>query len=185
MKLLFKIAVLFIYVLGVIYLVPPSPATPELIPSTRSTEEGDTIQNPDQKGFYTNLNRKEAISQMQSKYQLTIFGWKIPSYRLNYRPEEAFGMVRDQLKSSYLEEIVYPFKNSLFVNGWEPENAPVFANTPKDKIPKLFFEDVAYFSKVTIKPNNSPLWARLLVWTLIFPATYLSFYSIKKSIQNA
>jgi hypothetical protein len=174
-----------IYALGLVYLFPAAPATPDLIPSTRSTEEGDTIQNPDQKGFYTYLARKDAIAQMQSKYSLIIFGQKIPSMRLNYRPEEAFGMVRDQLKSSYLEEIVYPLRDSLFVNGWEPENAPMYANTPKDKIPGLFFEDVAYFSKVTIKPNHSSRSARLIIWTLIFPASYLAFYSLKKSIQDA
>lgn len=174
-----------IYVLGLIYLIPAAPATPDLLPSTRSTEEGDTIQNPDQKGFYTYLTRKEAILQMQSKYALSIFGQKIPSYRLNYRPEEAFGMVRDQLKSSYLEEIVYPMRDSLFVNGWEPENAPMYSNTPKDMIPGLYFENVAYFSKVTIKPNHSSLFSRIFIWTIIFPATYLVFLSLKKSLKNA
>jgi len=173
-----------VYILGLIYLFPAAPVTPDLLPSTRSTEEGDTIQHPDQKGFYTNLTRKESVSQMQSKYALTIFGQKIPSYRLNYRPEEAFGMVRDQLKSSFLEEIVYPMRDSLFVNGWEPQNAPMYANTSKDKIPGLFFDNVAYFSKVTIKPNHSSLVARFIIWTLIFPATYLVYFSLKKSIQN-
>jgi len=180
-----KIAFIFIvYILGLIYLAPQAPNTPDLVPSTRSTEEGDTIQNPDQKGFYTNLTRQEAIAQMQSKYSLRLFGKTIPSFRLNYRPEEAFEMVRDQLKSSYLEEIVYPLRDSLFVNGWEPENAPLYANTPKDKIPALFFDNVVYFSKVTIKPNHSTLFSRFFVWTLIFPASYLVYLSLKKSLKN-
>jgi len=185
MKLVLKIIVLFIYILGVIYLLPATPATPDLIPSTRSTEEGDTWQHPDQKGFYTNIVRKDAIEQLQSKFVFSVFGYKVPSFRLNYRPEEAFEMVRDQLQSSYLEEIVYPLRDSLFVNGWEPLNAPVYANLQREDVPKLFFEKTPYFGKVTIRPVTSTLWARLLIWTLIFPATYLVILSLKKSIQNA
>ena len=179
------IIVAIVYSLGVVYLFPPAPQTPDLVPSTRSSEEGDTIQNPDQKGFYTQVAREEALSQLQLKYSFTIFGVRIPSYRLNYRPEEAFGMVRDQLKSSYLEEIVYPMRNSLFVNGYEPLNAPIYANLQREDVPKLFFENTPYFAKVTVKPVNSSLLARLFVWTLIFPATYLVFFSLKKSIKNA
>lgn len=185
MKQLSIIVILFIYITGIIYLIPATPATPYLIPSTRSTEEGDTWQHPDQKGFYSNLTRKEAIAQMQSKFTFSIFGWKVPSFRLNYRPEEAFEMVRDQLQSSYLEEIVYPFRDSLFVNGWEPLNAPVYANLQRDDVPKLFFENIAYYGKVTLKPVNSSLWARLLIWTLIFPSAYFVGLSIKKSFKNA
>ena len=185
MKITKIILVAAVFLLGIVYLWPSAPATPDLTPATRSAEPGDTWQHPDQKGFYSNLSRSEVISQMQSKYSLTIFGLKIPSFRLNYRPEDAFALVRDQTKSNYLEEIVYPMRDSLFVNGWEPANAPVYANTPKDMIPKLFYENVAYLNKITLKPNHSSLAFRIIVWTLIFPATYLVYLSLKKSLQNA
>ncbi len=184
MKLL-KPVLIIIYLIGVVYLLSEAPQTPTVSPATRSTEEGDTWQNPTQRGYYTNLKREEAISQIQSQYTLSVFGFRLPSFRLNYRPEEAFAMVRDQLKSSYLEEIVYPLHSSLFVNGWEPQNAPMYANTAKEMIPPLIFDSQVYFSKVTLKPNNSSPIARLVVWTLIFPASYLVYLSLSKSLKNA
>lgn len=174
-----------IYILGVIYLTLPSPKTPELKDAIRSDEPGDTWQNPDQKGFYTNLNRSQVIGQMQSEFQIKLMNVNLPSYRLNYRPEEAFEMVRDQLNSYYLEEIVYPMRSSLFVNGWEPTNSPRYAAYELDDIPMISFRGIPYISKVTLKPVESSIPARLIIWTLIFPATYLVVISIKKSIKNA
>ncbi len=179
----FIVATLFI--LGVIYLSLPTPALPDLRDSGRSDEEGDTWQNPDQKGFYSNLTRGEVLSDIQSKSQIKIFGFVLPSYRLNYPPEEAFTKVRDQTKSNYLEEIVYPLRNSTFVNGWEPKKAPENANVDPEEITEISLHGVAYDAKITLRPVDSLIWARLLIWTLIFPATYLVFLSFKQSLSNA
>jgi len=174
----------FIYILGVVYLILPTPATPDLSNAIRSDEPGDTWQHPEQKGFYTNVNRTQVIGEMQSKYSVKILGLTLPSYRLNYRPEEAFQMVRDQMSSYYLEEIVYPLRTSLFVNGWEPIHSPRYAGKPVKEIPMISFKGIPYISKVTLKPVDSSIWARLLIWTIIFPSSYLVYYSIKKSIHE-
>jgi hypothetical protein len=173
-----------VYLLGLVYLTLPSPVYPDLTQAQRSDEAGDTWQHPDQKGYYTNLTRAEVLGQLQTKFSLKIFGLSIPSYRLNYRPEEATTLVRDQLDSYYLEEIVYPFRESLFVNGWEPTHSPKYANNPKLHT-DLSFHGTPYMSKVTLKPTHSNVIFRVLVWTLIFPATYLVYLSLKKSFQNA
>lgn len=179
-----KIVLGIIYFLGAIYLSLPTPATPELSNAFRSDEPGDTWQNPDQKGFYTNSNRAEVIGEMQAKYAINFLGVKLPTYRLNYRPEEAFQMVRDQVSSYYLEEIVYPLKSSLFVNGWEPLHSPRYAGKSEKEIPMISFRGTPYMSKVTLKPVDSAIWARLLVWTLIFPGACLVTKSLKKSFSN-
>jgi hypothetical protein len=174
-----------IYLLGLVYLTLPSPAYPDLTQAERSDEPGDTWQHPDQKGYYTNLTRAEVLEQIQSKFSLKIFGITIPSYRLNYRPEEAFSLVRDQLKSYYLEEIIYPFRESIFVNGWEPTHSPQYAKILLNENPDISFRGVPFLSKVTLKPTNSNVIARVAIWTLLFPATYFVFESLKKSLKNA
>jgi len=184
MKLKIFIAV-FVYLLGLLYLVLPSPIYPDLSSAERSDEPGDTWQNPDQKGYYTNLTRAEVFSQVQSKYTVKFMGLTIPSYRLNYRPEEAFTLVRDQLNSYYLEEIVYPFRESLFVNGWEPTHSPRYVGKAPDEIPNISFRGVPFMSKVTFKPINSLVVSRISIWTLIFPTAYLVCISLKKSLKNA
>lgn len=175
---------LIIFLIGCVYLAIPTPATPDLNNSVRSDEPGDTWQHPDQKGFYTNTPRSAVMSEMRSKFAIKIFGITIPSLVLNYRPEEAQELVRDQLPSYYLEEIVYPFRDSLFVNGWEPSNSPRYQNwLPKD-IPVVTYKDVNYLSKVTLRPVTSPVWSRILVWALIFPAVYLTISSLKRSLRH-
>jgi len=173
-----------IYLLGLVYLTLPSPKYPDLMYAVRSDEPGDTWQNPDQKGYYTNLTRSEVLGQMQSQFVIKFLGYTIPSFRLNYRPEEAYELVRDQLNSYYLEEIVYPFRESLFVNGWEPTHSPRFVGKPEKEIPMISFHEIPYLSKVTLKQTNSNVIFRVGVWTLTFPATYLVFISLKKSLDK-
>lgn len=184
MKLKIFLAVL-IYLLGVTYLVLPTPHTPNLSSAVRSDEAGDTWQHPDQKGFYTNMTRGEVLEEMQNKFALTLNGFTIPSYRLNYRPEESFQFVRDQVSSNYLEEIVYPMKDSLFVNGYEPKNAPVNRNIDPAYLPGILYKNTYYLSKVTLRPVTSSIPSRILIWTLIFPAAYLVVKSLEKTIKDA
>jgi len=182
MKLKITLA-LILYILGAVYLMSPTPQVPDLDGGVRSDEPGDTWQNPDQKAFYTNRVRGEVIPEMQEKYSSSIFGITIPTYRLNYRPEESYQYVRDQVKSYYLEEIIYPFKESLFVNGWEPTNSPEFRHLEDKNKPRVTFKTITYLSKITLVPVNSSVWARLLVWALVFPAGYLTCLSLKRSIK--
>lgn len=173
-----------IYLVGVIYLSLPSPKYPDVTGGARSDEPGDTWQNPNQKGFYTNMDRAAVLSDIQSQFRIKLGNVSIPNFRLNYRPEEAYTYVRDQLQSYYLEEIVYPFRESIFVNGWEPKKSPIFSKVlPKD-IPEISLHGVAYNSKITLNPVNSSVWARILVWTLTFPTVYLTYLSLKKSVLN-
>lgn len=170
---------LLIYLLGLVYLILPSPATPDLTNSVRSTEPGDTWQNPTQKAFFTQKDRGQVLFELQSAFSLQ--GFPLKGYRLNYPPEEAFTLVRDQLPSYYLEEIVHPLRESLFINGWEPQNSPKYSYLPAEDRPGIVIDGVTYQSKVTINPAYSPLWARLFVWTMIFPASYLVYLSVRKS----
>lgn len=173
-----------IFLVGCVYLLIPSPTTPDLDNAVRSDEEGDTWQHPDQKGFYSNQLRSIVIPEMQSKFSISLFGVTIPSLKLNYRPEDTKEFVREQTPSYYLEEIVYPFRESLFVNGWEPTNSPIYSHLPDESVPNIIFKQTVYLSKVTLRPVFSPVWARILVWALVFPATYLTYLSLHRSLRN-
>lgn len=178
------LSLIAIYVAGVFYLAQPIPVLPTLDNATLSNEEGDTWQNPDQRGYYTNLTRSQVLNQIQSKSQIKIFGWTVPNYRLNYRPEEAHELIRDQLKSNYMEEIVYPLRNSIYVNGWEPKKSPLYANKPAKEIPDISIYGIPYEAKITLKPNNSHVVTRIFFWSLIFPLSYLTILSLKKSFTH-
>jgi hypothetical protein len=172
-----KLLVLTIYLIGLVYLFLPAPVYPDLSLSTRSNEPGDTWQNPDQKAFFTDKTRQQVLSELQTSFSLL----SIPSFRLNYRPEESTRFVREQINSYYLEEIVHPLRESLFVNGWEPQNAPYWQSVEPDKRPSIQIDGVYYNSKITLKPVYSSAWGRILVWSLIFPASYFVSMSLKKT----
>ncbi len=179
-----KLIWLSIYFVGIIYLILPSPAFPDLRDSGRSDEPGDTWQHPDQKGYYSNLSRAEVLSDIQSQFHLKFMGFEIPTYRLNYRPEDAGDLVRDQLQSYYLEEIVIPFRESIFVNGWEPKKSPKYDLLPDKSTSDLYLHGVPYDAKITLRPVSSSVWVRIIVWTLIFPGTYFVYLSFKKAIAE-
>ena len=177
MKILIKIFLGLIYILGVFYLVLPNPVYPDLTSSTLSDEPGDTWQHTDQKAFFTDKIRLEVMQELQEAFSLPF----LPSFRLNYRPEETTQFVREQVESSYLEEIIHPLRESLFVNGWEPQNSPKWQAVPYNNRPRIEKYDQYYYAKITLRLVESPIWARLLVWSLIFPASYSVFMSVKKS----
>ena len=177
MKNLWKISLILVYLLGSAYLLLPNPVYPDVSSATRSNEPGDTWQNPDQKAFFTNKTRQEVLQEMQNSFSLA----SIPSFRLNYRPEESGQFIREQIDSYYLEEIVHPLRESLFVNGWEPQNSPYWRSVEPDKRPAIQIDGVFYRSKIILKPVYSSPISRIFVWTLIFPLSYLCFKSLKKS----
>lgn len=178
------IFIFFIYVIGLIYLILPTPEFPTLKQSWRSTEEGDTWQNPNQKGFYTNLKRTEVIDLIKHQFSHQILDFKFFGLNLNYPPEDAHTLVRDQLKSNYLEEIVFPLRESIFINGWEPENDPRMINIPESKRSDLYANNQKYQAKITIFPIYSNIWHRIIIWTLIIPTAFLVFRSIRLSING-
>ena len=180
MKIILKIFLGLVYLLGAIYLFLPNPIYPDLSSSSRSDEPGDTWQNPDQKAFFTDKNRQEVLQELQRSFSLS----HLPSFRLNYRPEEAAQFVREQIDSYYLEEIIHPLRESLFVNGWEPQNSPYWKSVGAGKRPPIQIYGIYYRSKVTLKPTYSSAWARILVWSLIFPACYFVSKSLKKTFSR-
>jgi hypothetical protein len=90
-----RIVLVIIFLLGLTYLLWPGPSKiedfPPLPDSLRSDEPGDTIQNPDNAAFFSNLRRKNVISFYKEQFSyLHIFGIKIPPLNTNQPPEEAF-----------------------------------------------------------------------------------------------
>jgi len=121
----------------VIYISFPSPKFPE---------PADT-ETPLRRGYYTNATRQEVIEHYQSEFK---------GYRLNYPPEEAQTIIRDQTKSTFLEEIVHPLRESIYINGFEPTD-PQYA---------IVIKGTPWRQKVIVRYVRSNLLARLLVVAL-------------------
>ncbi len=186
MKNIFLILVAIIYSSGLLYLALPDPKIAPLPQSLRSDEPGDTWQHPEQSAYYTDLNRQQITDFYQKSFSLKFGQITLPSYRLNYPPEETGVYVREQLLSYYLEEIIHPLRESLFVSGWNPRLSPI--SNYRFDLEKARWEIIVnnkeYQGKITLKPYFSPLWIRFFIWTSIFPLTYLVLSQFTNSTRK-
>ncbi len=139
------------------YLALPSPDFPTPLPGIlQSTEPADT-ETPLRRSYFTDLSRAEVLKHYQDELECNTW-CKLPflTYRLNYPPEEAYAIIRDQTRSTFLEEIVHPFRESVFINGFEPKN-------DKDII---FVEGKRWKQKITVKWVPTSITARMITGVL-------------------
>lgn len=144
-------------ILIVFYLIKPLPKISDLINSVKSDEPGDTVQLKNVSAFYTNMTRAEVINFYKKYYN--------GSFRiiLNHPPEKSKEVIKDTIQSYYLEEFVLPFKESLFINGFEWEN-DVFTKPEKRIVNKLLFKEKEYKAKITIKTIPTSIPKRLIAF---------------------
>ena len=115
MKKVLRIIIVLIFSVLFVYALLPNPKFPNPPEGVLQSEEPGDVENLSlRRAYYTNLTREEVMKHYQNEFK---------GYRLNYPPEEAVVIIRDQTKSTFLEEIVHPFRESFYVNGFEPKSA--------------------------------------------------------------
>jgi hypothetical protein len=166
-----------IYLFISFYLLLPAPLElPPLPDSLRSIEPGDTVQIPGVSAYYTDLDRQTVISFYENNFKNSSFlGFPLPTFKINHPPEKSRQIYVDTMRSYYLEEIVHPFRESLYVNGFEWEN-DVFT-LPEKRIKNiLMVGDQVFKSKVTLmRKSNSPL----IVWFVFNLLIIFSYFLAK------
>ncbi|QQS38590.1 hypothetical protein IPM62_04380 [Candidatus Woesebacteria bacterium] len=163
MRKLSNILFVFFSVFFVVYLLLPSPEFPTPLGDAAQSVEPADSETSDRRAYFTNTSREAALDHYQNKFKLSVFGLNIPSYKLNYPPEEAYTIIRDQTRSTHLKEIVYPFRESLFVNEFVAKQA-------KDDI---WYKGIHYQSKITVHVKRSNVYVRLVVGLVTLSLTYL------------
>lgn len=175
-----------LYAAGLIYLSLPDPKVAHPPNTYLSQEPGDTWQNPGQTAYYTDESRQQVLNFQQSDFSIKFLNFTLPSYRLNYRPEDTATYIRPHILAYYLEEIIHPFRESLFVGGWTPKLSPISSQLYQVQYDRwaLIREGHEYQSRITLRPYYSPLWVRYLIFTAIFPLTYFVFLQLFSSLKQ-
>ncbi|MEK7550189.1 MAG: hypothetical protein AAB535_00175 [Patescibacteria group bacterium] len=145
MKNVFSILYIVFSLLFLIYLSLPEPKFPTALWDFMPSDQPADRETPLRRGYYTNVTRDQLISHYSKEFK-----WGV---RLNYPPEMAKTLVRDQTSSSFLEEIVHPMRESLYINGYEP--------TPDKEI--LTANGVGYKQKTIIKYVGSNIFIRIFI----------------------
>lgn len=164
------IFVLLFSILLLIYVFLPTPQFPLPPPNSAQSFEPADTESHLRRAYFTNLTREEVLSHYENIFNT---GTKIPTLRLNYQPEEAQSIIRDQTKSTYLEELVHPFRESIFVNGFEPKSE-------KDTI---IIDGVRWKQKIIVKYLPSNYIYRVIVTLLTATSVYLLWKEYKNAIS--
>lgn len=159
-----KVFLSFAFLL-LVYLIAPGPGSIsqfEPLPnSAKSDLAGDTWQIPNVSAYFSDNYRGLTTKFYKDRLQKNTWFF-FPPKRLNYPPEESFIYIKKHTDSTYLEEYVYPMRESIFVNGFEPfyeDGQPKYWGASGFDI-----GDKRYYTKATLRLYPSPLWARLVVW---------------------
>lgn len=144
MKYFLRILCLSILIVLVFYVILPEPAFPRPPDDAlQSKERGDT-ETPLRRAYFTNATREEVMDHYVKE-----FG----GYRLNYPPEESATLIRDQTKSTFLEEIIHPLRESVYINGYEP----------KDPQNAINIEGKPWRQKIIVRYVPSNIFVRIVI----------------------
>src|SRR3989344_7674404 len=96
----FKFIGIILSALFLVYLALPGPDFPEPPAGSVQSDEFADTEPPLRRAYFTNATRQEARDHYREQFE------PLPSIVLNHPPEEAQVRIRDQARSTGLEEIV-------------------------------------------------------------------------------
>jgi len=185
MKKRLRVILLVIFLVGTFYLLLPAPKNfPDLPGAVKSVEPGDTTQIANVRAYYTDMPRKEVVRFYQDYFSRSPF-LQIPliTYKLNHPPERIREVLRETQQSTFVEEIVHPLRESVFINGFEWNNDP-FTPGEARAVNILIVNGKTYQFKITLYYQPSMVWQRLLVFYLILILIYLLIISYKGIVER-
>src|SRR3972149_9931226 len=166
---------LLVSVIFLLYLSYPQPDFPSPPPDALQSKEPGDSETPLRRAYFTNYTRSEVMDYYSGEFKLPgYFGLNLLSYRLNYPPEDAQSIIRDQTRSTFLEEIVHPFRESVFINGFEP----------KDSKDAIFIGGRDWRQKIIIRFVPSTTYIRLIVGVLTLALIPVLYLEIKKVLRK-
>lgn len=145
--------------------------------SVQSMEPADT-ETLLRRAYFTNYNRSEVLDWYKKQFEKSNYkNIPLPTYLLNYPPENSGSIIRDQTRSTFLQEIVHPFRETAFVNGYEP--------APNDDTNKIIIDGVRWRQKIIIKYVPSNVGLRFVVSLLTLISIYLVYLTYKMVLNDS
>lgn len=160
-----------------VYISLPDFSFPSPPPGSLQSNEPADTEIPLRRAYFTDMTRAEVLSWYESQMKRSSFmGIPLPTYLLNYPPEDAQTLIRDQTRSTFLEEIVHPMRESIYVNGYEPPAS--------DEKNAINIEGKHWRQKIIIKMSPSSLIVRLLTTAAIIVLIVWLYNSWTKTIKD-
>lgn len=160
---------------GASYLALPNYSFPAPPPDALQSQEPADTETPLRRAYFTNYTRAEVLAWYESKFEeKTFLGIRLPAYLLNYPPEEAQTIIRDQTRSIFLQEVVHPMRESLYINGFG-------AKSEKDTI---LIDDRVWRLKITVRYVASNVFVREVIFFAAAAMIAVVYNSFRKSLKK-
>jgi hypothetical protein len=177
MKYLVKIVFFLVCLLLLFYLALPNPEFPAPPPDSLQSKEPADTETPLRRAYFTNFTREEVLNHYKNQLtRSTFLNITLPTYRLNYPPEEAQTIIRDQTRSTFLEEIVHPFRESIYVNGFKPKEEKdailIAGRNWRQKIIVRYVPSNSFFRLFVALLSLSLIWILISFWSNILRDLY-------------
>lgn len=149
--------------------------------SAKSTLSGDTVQIPNVSAYFSNNFRNFVIPFYKANYQQSSH-FPFPPLELTQPPEYSWVVIKNPTDTTYLQELVYPLRDSIYINGFEthrPDGSLIFWGAPE-----LNEAGKIWFTKVTLRFYTSNIPVRILVWVGIVTSILLIFKLGKRIVKE-
>jgi hypothetical protein len=155
-----KKILIFVYILFSVtllfYVSLPNFVFPKPPPGAVQSKEPADTETPLRRAYFTDYTRAQVLTWYEDQFKNSSFrSIPLPTELLNYPPEDSATIIRDQTKSTFLQEIVHPFRETVFINGYEP--------APTDYENRIVINGVHWRQKIIIKYVPSSLILRLVI----------------------
>ncbi len=148
-----------------IYMIWPGPGKisdfSPLPSSDKSDFPGDTYQISNVAGYFSDNYRVLVNSFYKTDYRQKTH-LPFPPIELVHPPEYSWQTIKKHTDSTYLIELVYPLRDSLYINGFEPfysDGNPKFWGSTK-----LEIFGHSWYTKTTLRFYPSNFFIRIIVW---------------------
>jgi len=149
--------------------------------SDKSTLAGDNIaQVSNVAAYFSDNYRKFVVDYYLGNYHQNTW-LPFPPLKLNHPPEYSWLVIKKHTDSTYIEELVYPLRDSIYVNGFEPfypDSTPKFWGSTR-----FVAETDIFFTKTTLRFYPSNIVVRIIVWFGIISSIYLLFRLGRKILK--
>lgn len=162
MKKLINFLYLALSILVIFYVSLPNFEFPAPIPNSLQSTEPADMESPLRRAYFTDYTRQEVLDWYGAQFNRSSFmNLKLPTYLMNYPPEESGSIIRDQTRSTFLQEYVHPFRETMYINGYEP--------APSDDENRIVINGVHYRQKIIVKfvPTNTLLRLVITILSLV------------------
>ena len=154
---LFRFLGLVVLLFTAVYLLLPSPDFPSPPEGSLQSQEPADTESVYRRSYFTNLSRQDITAYYAGKFKVSPgVPISLLQFRLNRPPEEAATLIRDQTRSSWLEEYNHPGREYIYINGFYPTK-------PTEQIN---INNVHYENKITVRMVPSHPVTRITVLSL-------------------